>query len=342
MGADGGTIPTRDELVKVKKKDVKEDPSIKWAAKWKHCAVSSQPLREPIVACELGQLFNKEDLMKALLAIKDKSMERPAELKHVKKLKDVHELNLRPVTHSSSSSSTRVRGVGLDDDQEVQFECPITGVPMNGRHRFVYPVTCGCVISERALREIPTATCLVCSKPFTAEDIVVLNPEQEEMKEMALNMKARRERAKAAKKAAKSAGAPAPSSSSSSSAAQQAVAGEDGDKDGTSAGNGFTREEMERFRREAEVIKRRARHADEQKRKQAKVNGGKPAETSATADLGLDSDALKWALSSKSVAQRPGASDTMKKLFHSSSKRDMNQYKTFTSRTGYSMSHTWG
>ena len=132
-----------------------DDPSFQRAARWKHCAVSSQPLRQPIVACELGQLFNKEELMQTLLSVKDGSIERPAVLKHVKKLKDVHQLNLTPL---SSQSAERE---GQDAESSALFECPITTVPMSGRHRFVYPVTCGCVVSERALREIPTKTCLV-------------------------------------------------------------------------------------------------------------------------------------------------------------------------------------
>ena len=36
-------------------------------AKWRHCAISSQTLREPIVACYLGNLYNKESVIEALL-----------------------------------------------------------------------------------------------------------------------------------------------------------------------------------------------------------------------------------------------------------------------------------
>ncbi|KNC75535.1 hypothetical protein SARC_11941 [Sphaeroforma arctica JP610] len=67
MGADGGTIPTRGELVKVKKKKVLLDKDYDLESKWLRCALSAQHLREPIVACPLGRLFNKEAVIGFLL-----------------------------------------------------------------------------------------------------------------------------------------------------------------------------------------------------------------------------------------------------------------------------------
>jgi hypothetical protein len=55
MGCDGGTIPTRDELVKLKQKPEKVDRDVELSARWRHCALSQQELREPIVSCELGR-----------------------------------------------------------------------------------------------------------------------------------------------------------------------------------------------------------------------------------------------------------------------------------------------
>lgn len=55
MGCDGGTIPKRHELVKTKQKEEQRDKNADLAAKWKHCALSNQPIEEPIVACELGR-----------------------------------------------------------------------------------------------------------------------------------------------------------------------------------------------------------------------------------------------------------------------------------------------
>lgn len=55
MGADGGTIPKRCELVRNKKKKEKVDKNVEAATKWRTCQLTQLPLREPIVACRLGR-----------------------------------------------------------------------------------------------------------------------------------------------------------------------------------------------------------------------------------------------------------------------------------------------
>jgi hypothetical protein len=63
MGCDGGTIPTRDELVKLKKKPEQRDKDGHRIFRWQHCSISQQPLRKPVMACELGRLYNKESII---------------------------------------------------------------------------------------------------------------------------------------------------------------------------------------------------------------------------------------------------------------------------------------
>lgn len=67
MGCDGGSIPTRREQVKTKKKDERMDQESIARNKWLECSLSSQPLTEPIVSDKLGNLFNKSVLLEALL-----------------------------------------------------------------------------------------------------------------------------------------------------------------------------------------------------------------------------------------------------------------------------------
>lgn len=55
MGADGGTIPKRCELVKKKKKKEKVDKNVSNATRWRLCRLSQEPLKRPIVACRLGK-----------------------------------------------------------------------------------------------------------------------------------------------------------------------------------------------------------------------------------------------------------------------------------------------
>ena len=53
------------------------------------CAASSHPLKAPIVVCDLGYLYNKEDLIEKML-----SKTLPAELSHLRSLKDVCDATL--------------------------------------------------------------------------------------------------------------------------------------------------------------------------------------------------------------------------------------------------------
>ena len=53
MGCDGGTIPTRDELVKLKKKPEQKDADAVRLLKWAHCALSQQ------VRLLRSHIFNK-------------------------------------------------------------------------------------------------------------------------------------------------------------------------------------------------------------------------------------------------------------------------------------------
>ena len=48
--------------------------------------------------------------------------------------------------------------------------------------RFVFLRTCGCVFSERALKEVPSETCHKCGKPFSASDVYVINGEEEDVR----------------------------------------------------------------------------------------------------------------------------------------------------------------
>jgi len=80
------------------------------------------PLQPPCVIDELGNLYNKEAMVHALL---NKSI--PEALSYItslkKHLRDVH-------LHNNPSYSNK-------DGKGVQYACPVTGIPMNGKARFV-------------------------------------------------------------------------------------------------------------------------------------------------------------------------------------------------------------
>lgn len=198
MGCDGGTIPKRHELVKGPKKKAQSDKDADLAARWFYCALSQQPLRPPIVACELGRLYNKDAVIEFLL---EKSSEKVAveASAHIRTLKDLTELRLTENTlwqgehaHSKGGQTTNIPA--------PRFCCPLIGLEMNGRHRFVFIRGCGCTFSERALKEIKSNACLKCGVTFQDDDVVVLNSSAEEIKQLRERMLERRERAKIERK----------------------------------------------------------------------------------------------------------------------------------------------
>lgn len=197
MGCDGGTIPKRHELVKGPKKVEKVDKNAELAAKWKYCALSQEKLRRPIVACELGRLYNKDAVIEYLL---DKSAERPnAEaVTHIRGIKDIKELNLTD-NPEWEGERRNAKGDRYEDIHCGMFICPVVGLEMNGKHRFCYLQTCGCVFSDRALKEVKTEICHKCGDPFKDEDIVVLNGTKEEVHKLREKMEERRAKAKTKK-----------------------------------------------------------------------------------------------------------------------------------------------
>ncbi|XP_041836210.1 replication termination factor 2 [Melanotaenia boesemani] len=213
MGCDGGTIPKRHELVKGPKKVEKVDKNAELAAKWKYCALSQEKLRRPIVACELGRLYNKDAIIEYLL---DKSAERPnAEaVVHIRGIKDVKELNLTD-NPEWEGERRNTKGDRYEDIHCGMFICPVVGLEMNGKHRFCYLQTCGCVFSDRALKEVKTEICHKCGDPFKDDNIVVLNGTKEEVEKLREKMEERRAKAKTKKskksKAAETVSTPAES-----------------------------------------------------------------------------------------------------------------------------------
>merc|ERR1712137_578425 len=159
---DGGSIPKREELVKLKKRKERDEQN---RNKWGLCAFSKQPLVAPIVACKLGYLYNKTAILEALL-----EGNLPSEFSHIKKAKrDLINVNLNSVS---------------EVEEKPKFICPVTGLTLGGNYRFIAMKNCGCVIAERALKEIPDrSVCLNCSTKINNPDtdILILNGTEEEV-----------------------------------------------------------------------------------------------------------------------------------------------------------------
>lgn len=189
MGNDGGVIAVKRKFMRhanVKARNEKDDQEALRLEKARTCAVSSDPLREPVVACRLGNLFNKQAVLEHLLA---KSM--PERFRHITSLKDVVTCRV-----------TREK----EEEEDALWSCPVTMTEFNGKQPFVVLFSCGCVLSERALKAVSTKECLVCGKSFEEQNVVTLLLEDEQYaanQKKLLEAKADEKRAKKNKKKAK-------------------------------------------------------------------------------------------------------------------------------------------
>ncbi|KAL4109207.1 hypothetical protein PRIC1_000910 [Phytophthora ramorum] len=162
MGNDGGVIAVKRKFMRhanVKVRGEKADQEALRLERARTCALSSEPLREPVVACRLGNLFNKQALLEHLLA---RSM--PERFCHISSLKDVVTCRLNREK----------------EQEDALWSCPVTLTEFNGKQPFVVLFSCGCVLSERAIKAVQTRECLVCGEPFEEQDVVTLLLEEEQ------------------------------------------------------------------------------------------------------------------------------------------------------------------
>jgi len=211
--------------VKTKKKPEQKDKAAEQSYRWQHCALSQAPLQQPVVVCEMGRIFNKDAIIEALLnkTAEESATPAPVTISHIKTLRDVKTLNL---TENPAWTEASQKGDGYNDNNKARWVCPITAQEMNGFFRFVCLWTCGCVFSEKAMKEITVHDCLKCQKPFSIDDIIVLNPtEEDEISTLRTRMELRRSKAKDMKKAKKivKEGSKAPASSISGTSATSAL-----------------------------------------------------------------------------------------------------------------------
>ncbi|PIK55818.1 hypothetical protein BSL78_07306 [Apostichopus japonicus] len=197
MGGDGGSIPGRQDLVKTKRKPEKAERHVERIARWLHCAITQEKLRPPIVSCELGRLYNKEAVLEFLL---DKGSCQSAQ--HLRSLKDFKELKLtdNPAYRGPSND----KGDAYSDNQASLYVCPVTGLEMSGRYRFCFLWRCGCVVSEKAIKEVKSDVCHKCGGPYIPGDEIVINGTESDISLLRNKMLDKRAKAKAEKKAKKS------------------------------------------------------------------------------------------------------------------------------------------
>ena len=149
------------------------------------CALTSQTLAAPVVADELGNLFNKLPLLEALSA---KAV--PERFSYVRGLRDLVDCKFAPV-----KESTYLNGEGA-----ALCACPVGGEPLDGSKPFVVSRTSGWILGEKCVTEMGVDALQAEYGPFTASDLVRVCPADDELKSLADAMLARRAEEKRRKK----------------------------------------------------------------------------------------------------------------------------------------------
>lgn len=244
MGNDGGSIPKRSELIRTKQTRARENDADRVRQLSAFCALSKQPLRQPVVSCPLGRLYNKEAVIAFLLDPGTFGSDGKLVAGHIRSLKDLVTLRLTPNPNllgpqaaaaqdanspDGATSDTVAVGAANERDPPAPFVCPISLREMNGSVKFVYRKPCGCAMSESALREMrknldkagahkegeevqdddERNCCPVDgerTRPGVVEEWVTINPKEDELELMRERFEARKRQEKDDKKAAKAAG----------------------------------------------------------------------------------------------------------------------------------------
>jgi hypothetical protein len=167
MGNDGGSIPTRRELVKNAARapnttELKASQLESQTHAWEYCPLSNRPLAAPIVSDCAGTLYNKDAILEQLLP-KDGDVSASA----IKEKEDILQGRVKGLRDVVEVKFTVVK-VGRDEKKI----CPITSKELGPSTKSVYLVPCGHAFSEVAIREVAGDTCVECSEPYTTENII--------------------------------------------------------------------------------------------------------------------------------------------------------------------------
>ncbi|KAF2735013.1 DUF602-domain-containing protein [Polyplosphaeria fusca] len=175
MGNDGGSIPTRRELVKEAAKaltttQVKEVQSEQQEYAWSHDPLSQKALARPVVSDSAGTLYNKESILEYLLNTEDDATKAEADKVldgRVKSLKDVIEVKFEVEEGQREGAST---------GRTEKWICPITRTELGPGSKAVYIVPCGHAFAGSVVKEVSGETCLQCNEPYASNDIIPIVP----------------------------------------------------------------------------------------------------------------------------------------------------------------------
>jgi len=186
MGNDGGSIPTRRELVKEAARaptvsELKATALENLSHAWTHDPLTLEPLdMENVVSDWRGRLYNYESILKGLVpggvdkddAAAPSNGESPGlsfAAAGIKSLRDVVKLKFRRY----SPPGTKGKDI---------WACPVTLKELGAATRAVYLVPCGHVFAETAIKQIQEEVCPECSEQFQKSDIIpILSTEKSDL-----------------------------------------------------------------------------------------------------------------------------------------------------------------
>ncbi|OIW24765.1 hypothetical protein CONLIGDRAFT_106277 [Coniochaeta ligniaria NRRL 30616] len=204
MGNDGGSIPTRRELVKSAARtptvsEMKSTALESLAHAWTHDPLTSEPLdMDNVVSDWRGRLYNYETILKNLMPGGDDDLDNhtPPTLVNtasgewqeltfastgIKSLRDVVKLKFK---------SYKPAG----ENEKAFWACPMTLKELGPAAKAVYLVPCGHVFSEVAIRAIHEDICPECSEKFKDKDVVPILPtEKSEVERLSKRIESLRE-----------------------------------------------------------------------------------------------------------------------------------------------------
>ncbi|CAK7232969.1 Replication termination factor 2 [Sporothrix eucalyptigena] len=207
MGNDGGSIPTRRELVKnaARLPTVSELKATALEAQthaWQNDPVSSDPIDlDNAVSDWRGRLYNYETVLQGLMP--GASNGEPHEEKKEKEAND--ELSLSDTGRDLTFADTGIKSIRdivrlkgkpykSASSSETRWQCPVTFKELGPGSKAVYVVPCGHVFSELAVETIlPDKLCPECSTSFEPTNIIPILPtDKAELAKLRLRMEALR------------------------------------------------------------------------------------------------------------------------------------------------------
>lgn len=204
MGNDGGSIPTRRELVKNAARtptvsEMKATALESLAHAWTHDPLTSDALdMDNVVSDWRGRLYNYETILKNLMPGGDDGNDdhTPPTLVStasgewqeltftstgIKSLRDVVKLKFQ-----------RYRPAG--ENVKSIWACPLSQKELGPATKAVYLVPCGHVFSEIGIKTVHEDVCPECSERFKNEDVVPILPtEKSEVERLSKRIEALRE-----------------------------------------------------------------------------------------------------------------------------------------------------